>query len=118
MSFTVNELCSGIYTGTLVDETGAGFGGVTTLTLTLYNKSDQTIINNRNVQNILNLNQVTFNASTGLITWNMLPTDNPILNSGLKTETHVALFTAIWSAGAKQLNHEVTIIVTNLAMLP
>lgn len=126
-SIKVNELNSGRYRGTLVDETTAVFAAVTTLTLTLYNKVSKAIINGRDVQNVLNTNQVTlFNTlqtdsvtgETYNLEWNMLPLDNPIINSGLKEEIHVALFIAKWSGVAKQMNHEVTIKVQNLSKLP
>lgn len=118
MSFSVNELNSARYSGQLVDETGAGFGGAQTLILTLYNKLDLSIINVRNNQNVLNQNQVTYDLVTGALVWNMLPADNPIINDGISTEEHIALFVATWANGVKQMTHEVSIKVKNLGKLP
>lgn len=117
-AYTVKELNSAIYRGTLVDETGTGFGGVVSLTLTLYDKVSLDIINTRNAQNVLNANQVTLDVATGALRWDLLPLDNPILNDALTREVHVALFVAKWSGVTKQLNHEITLNVTNLAKLP
>lgn len=118
MPYTVNELNSARYTGQLVDETGAGFGAVTSLTLTLYDLLTLGIINGRNGQNVLNANQVTFDTVTGALQWDVLPLDNVIVNDALRVEEHRALFVAKWSGAAKQMNHEVVIRVANLRKLP
>lgn len=116
--FTVNELNSARYTAQLMDETGSGFGAVTSLTLTLYSKATLAIINGRNQQDVLNTNQVTLNALTGALRWDMLPLDNPILDDSQGWEEHRALFTAKWGGGTKQMNHEVMLKVINLRRLP
>lgn len=127
MPYTLNKLSSARYTGQLVDETGSGFGAVTSLTLSLYKinwsigSSDPptiTIINGRNQQNILNANQVTLNPLTGALQWDLLPLDNPILDNTLNWEEHRALFVAKWGGVTKQMNHEIILKVINLRELP
>lgn len=117
-AFTVNELESPIYSATLVNEAGDPFGNLDSLTLTFYNKKTGAIINSRSSQNVLNANGVTLGSSTGLLTWTMVPADNPIIDNTLRVEEHVALFVAIWNGGTKRMNHEVSILVRNLNKLP
>lgn len=125
MSFPVTEKASAVYTGKLVDQTGAAVSGsvLNTLTLTLYDKLTGTSINGRNAQNVLNQNDVTVDDS-GVITWTLQPADNAIVNTTLPSsystdsdghylEKHVALFQATWgSSGA--CNHEIVIYVVAL----
>lgn len=130
MAFKINQLNSGRYTSTFRDEDGALFYGVETFQLTLYNKLDDSIINGRDYQDVLNNNQVTLystlqngvddkgNPITYNMRWNLLPLDNPIINEGLPVEEHVALFVATWSSGARQMNTQFSIFVTNLGLLP
>lgn len=132
MAFKINQLNSGRYTGTLRDESGVLFSALDSLTLTLYDKKTAEIINGRNYQDALNTNQVTVydtlqsgfddagNPITFNLRWNLLPEDNPILNDSkaVVTEEHVALFVAIWSGGARQMNNQFSIFVKNLGLLP
>jgi len=113
--FNVREKTTRRYTAVLKDETGAavGSGSLSSLKLTLYNKVDGAIINTRNQQNVLNLNGVTIDAS-GNLTWTMDPADNPIIDTTLSYEEHVALFEIGWAADAKKNNHEVIIRVENV----
>lgn len=118
MSFSVNEQSSATYTATLVDAAGVAVSGAVlqTLTLTLYDVPSLTVINGRNAQNVLNLNDVTVDTS-GLLTWNLRALDNVIHNAAKQIEHHVALFMATWTdTGGKpqELTHEVVILVANL----
>lgn len=132
MSFVANELESAVYTTVLSDESGAVVPGssLTALTLTLYDTKSGSVINNRDHQNILNTNDVSID-SNGLLTWNLKPADNAILNPTTATspitingetyqgyETHAAVFHATWSGGNKAKSHQITIIVANLNKLP
>jgi hypothetical protein len=118
MAYTVAELTSAKYTGTLTDESGAAVSGsaLTAATLTLFDDVTGTVINSRNAQNVLNANGVTID-NFGALTWVMAPADNTIVKSGLSVERHRAVFTFTWGAG-KQLVHEVVIAVTNIRMVP
>lgn len=111
----MNELTTGVYTGSLVDDTGAAIGAASlvTLTLTLYDAITKTYINARNAQNILNANNVTVDSSGNLI-WSVQALDNLIVNDTLSTELHVALFQWTYGAGAaKSGKHAVGIRVVN-----
>jgi len=114
--FTVKEKTTSKYTATLKDEDGTAIAlaSLTTLTLTLYDISStsRTIINSRNAQNVLNANNVTVHATSGLLTWEMQAADNEIQDSNKKIERHRALFKFSWSGG--QGIHEVDFDVENI----
>src|SRR4051812_43137329 len=118
MVFHLNELSSASYRGQIVDEDGIGFGAIETLTLTLFDKVTQAIINSRDEQDVLNANGVSVDLSTGQLTWALIPADNVILDDTLRQEEHRARFTATWNGSNKQMQHEVTIKVVNLRRLP
>ena len=113
MANSINELSTGRYTATVLDESG-GFPVLDTLTLTLYDLLTGTIINSRNSQNVLNTNNVSYNSATGLLTWDMQPLDNPIINNALEREVHVAEFKATYSGG-KTARHKVSFTVRNFS---
>ena len=105
------EKQSGLYTATLKDENGAAISSsvLTTFTLTLYDRLTRAIINGRNVQNVLNANQVTLD-SDGHLRWVWLPADQTMINPNKVIEEHVGLFEAKWTDGAgrpRQAEHEV-----------
>ncbi len=68
---------------------------VATLTLTLFNESDNAIINNWNDKNIKNANNATI--SGGVVTVRLDAADNPLV--GTKNEYHVARIKFTWSDG-------------------
>ncbi len=111
----VDEHESALYTATLKDVDGSTIGSLDTLTLTLYavRVSGQTRINSRDAQNVLNANNVTFAA--GVVTWNLQPEDNIVVNaadmSTTQLEHHRALFQYSWDSGTKLGKHEVDIYV-------
>lgn len=118
-AFEVNEREHATYTITLKDESGDAIASadVDSLTLTLYNAADGSIINSRTAQDVLNANNVTFHATTGLLTWAVQILDNVIVDTTLATgmyERHIALFTVTWDSEAKSKKHEVIIDVRNL----
>lgn len=109
----INEGTTAIYTANLVDEAGVAIPleNIDILTLTLCNKNDFSIINNRSQQNILNNNDVTVD-SNGLITWNMQPEDNVIVSSKIEyghLETHIIFFEWEWDNSNKKGNYETRI---------
>lgn len=108
---SINETSTGRYTATVEDETG-GHPSLDALTLTLYDLATSTIINSRNNQNVLNTNNVTYNSSTGLLTWDLQPADNPIINDALEREVHVVEFKGTYNGG-KVVRHKFSITVIN-----
>ena len=111
----VNERSTAVYTATIKDEddTAIASASLTTLTLTLYDAANGTIINSRNGQNVLNANNVTIHATSGLLTWTMQTADNVIVwkKASGQFEKHIALFRWTWDSGAKAGSHEVEIRV-------
>lgn len=115
---TINEGNSFVYTATLLDEnsTAIPLSVINSLTLTLFDAGTGTIINNRNGQDVLNTNQVTVHATSGLLTWAGLPADNAIVDSGKvqdSLEQHVALFRVVYSS-TKALNHILELYIRQL----
>jgi len=116
MAFSVLEKTTQLFTGNFVDETGVAIpaASLSTLTLTLYDVVSGTKINSRNVQNVLNANNVTVSSSGGL-TWTMQPADNPIISTALPNELHVALWEWTYGAGGtKAGKHETGFSIKNL----
>lgn len=116
--YDVVERTSGIYTATLKDQADAVVPASTlaTLTLTLYNVADLSIINSRNAQDVLNTNGVAV-SEEGVLTWTIAPADNAIVNAARASELHKAVFVATWDT-TKQMVHEVDIRVKNVGKVP
>lgn len=120
MAFAINEKCTGQYTATIVDNDGVTplpAATLATFTLTLYViKQDGTtaIVNTRNVQNILNANNVTVTPG-GLVTWAIQVGDTTLIEA-IPYERHIALFQWTWANGAGK--HEMALIVRNLLLVP
>lgn len=101
---TINEGNIALVSGTLTDEAGDAvpLASLSTLTLTLYDRATDTIINSRTAQSILNTNGGTFAATSGAFTLTLSSNDNPIVTSALaagRTETHIGLVEATWAGG-------------------
>ena len=105
MAHTVNEKGTAVFTASLVDTSsdGVGYGTLTGLTLTLYDKDTGVFLNGRNAQDVLSGDGASTNnvvvSSSGLVTWTMQPEDNRIVSGCLPpgaAETHVALFQWKW----------------------
>jgi len=117
-SFAGKELTSSEYTFTLKDEDGVVVpsANLAAFVLTLKDVETGATINSRIAQNVLNTNNVTIHATSGLVTWKVQPLDMAITNAYHLQERHRATFTATTTATpAVKLNHEVTIYVENLA---
>lgn len=100
----INEHNVARITGTLLDEAGdpVPLVALNTVTLTLYDKASDTIINLRDGQDIKNNNGGTIEATSGAFTLLLGSADNVIVNTALvapQIETHVALIRATWGSG-------------------
>ena len=106
-------------TATLVDETGAAIpaSGLTTLTLTLYNRDSATqqIVNSVDAVDILNAGRGTVHATSGLLTLTLLPADNTIIDTTNELEWHRVLIQGTYAAGVKAFRQEIEFQVRNLA---
>lgn len=105
-------------TALLVDEAGVAIPsiGLSTLTLTLYNRDSATkeIINSVDAVNILNTGRGNVHASSGLLTITLEPNDNAIVDTATDLEWHRALIQGTYGAGAKAFRQEVDFQVRNL----
>ena len=108
LSQTIQEKTSALYTAKLVDELGNAIpaAAILSLQLTYYDERTLQIINSRNAQNILNVNNVTLDA-LGILVWSLQPADTSILTVGVALESHVAMFVWTWSVPLKTGCHEV-----------
>ncbi len=101
---------------------------ISAATLTLYDVYSEEIINSRNNQNILNANNVTIDATSGLLSWLIQAEDNIIVglvdHLGLGHENddvdwleeHIALFQIEWDSGSKKKSHEIRLLVKNIGI--
>lgn len=89
----VNEQSSAVYTATLKDENGTviGSGAIDSLTLTLSNVADGSIINSRDEQDALNANNVTVSGG-GVLVLTLQPADTAIIDPTQDFELHRATF--------------------------
>lgn len=105
-------------TATLLDEMGAAIpaAGLSTLTLTLYNRDStlKEIINSVDDVNILNSGRGTVHATSGLLTLTLDPADNQIIDSSQDQEWHRALIEGTYGGGAKAFKSEIEFPVRNL----
>lgn len=98
------------YTATIVDEDNVAIplASLTTLTLTVVNTRTGAAVNGRDRQNVLNANNVTVHATSGLVTWSIQALDLP----STVDETYICAFEWSWSAGAKKGWHDLSLVVT------
>lgn len=102
-TYEFTEQQTGTFTGVIQDGDGNPIGSndLTTLTLTITNQADSTVINSRDAQNVLNANDVTLDVS-GNLSWDIQAEDNIIVNDEIvpgTVERHEVLFEWTWGAG-------------------
>jgi hypothetical protein len=123
LSTTLLEATTGLLTFTLVDSDGAGVpvSMLTTLTLTYYDVISGTIVNSRNVQNVLNTNDVSITTvgspAVTTVEWQIQPADTPMVNPDLAVEYRVAQFRWTWDSGARHDAYQVQFAVENMAFV-
>ncbi|HSE44851.1 MAG TPA: hypothetical protein VLA89_05940 [Gemmatimonadales bacterium] len=89
------------------------------LTLTYYQEYSEEIINNRSLQNVLQINNVTVDEN-GLLTWTLQQADSVILDDSLGKEPHMARFDFTYPGanGTEQSRHLVRLLVKNFRVTP
>ena len=114
------QAASGTITGIIRDEnqTVIPSASLDALTLTIYDEHTGEIINSRSNQDILNTNNVTVHATSGLFTWLVQPADLPIMDD-LRvrfgaTEKHVILIKWTYASGTKFGQDEFDMLVENV----
>ncbi len=85
----VPEESSSKFTTILDDEADNFLTSLDTITVTLFDRNTQMIINSRDMLNVLNVNGGAFDTTTGTFTWNMLAADNIIFDQTKATEEHI-----------------------------
>ncbi len=108
--FTVNEKTNPTHEYVILDEDGNPVQP-TSLTLTYYNRATGAIINSRDGQNVLNMNNVVI--ANGAMAWSMQIADTTIVDATSVAEINVALWK--WVANSKTNLHTTIIRVVNLA---
>lgn len=120
LTYDLNEKQTALYSFSIKDETGVAIPGasLTALTLTLRMVPSGAIVNTRNAQNVLNLNDVTVDGA-GLVTWIIRIEDVTIQNDTLDTEVHRALFVFTWTSGGvpREFTKELDLRIANLGGL-
>lgn len=101
--FNTTEDASASYGADIVDENDSPItlASLLTLTLTLTNEEDGSIINGRSSQNVLNQNNVVI-TSGGALTWSLQAADNVIVNERIQPtlrERHIATFNWTYGSG-------------------
>jgi len=119
----VHEQSSKTVTFTLLDPAGVAvpLANISTAQLTLLDLDTYVpgasptvgIINSREGQDIRNAHNVTIHSTSGLVTWEMQPGDNPIVTLHRQIERHRAEFRFVTTASA-ELNYPIEIEVVNL----
>lgn len=107
-------------TATLVDDVSVPvpLAGLSTFTLTLYNRDSATqeIINSVSAVNILNVGRGTVHPTSGLLTIELLPADNAIVDGTKDLEWHRALIQGTYgSGGSRAFKYEIDFQVRNVA---
>lgn len=108
---------------TIVDEDGVGIpeASVDTITVTLFEERELTIINSRDDVDIKNANggELDRGGEDGVGGWTMDPEDNPIVRTASQQEEyHIVLFEWTYSAGNKDGKQPVRLKVVNLQHVP
>lgn len=119
----VAELTNGRLTVLMKDEAGAPvpLSDLDSLTLDLYHLSSKNVINDRDHQDALNVNNVTVAATSGEVIWAWLPEDMPFLGvdtGGRQITEIVAHFRATWDGGDKQAGYQHLFRVHNFKRYP
>jgi hypothetical protein len=122
--YDINEDSFAPYTTTLTSDgsTAIALASINSIVMTLIemNGSGATPVNSRSNQNVLNTNNCTMHATSGLFTWNIQVEDTDIVNTstpiGAK-EPHLATFTVTWDT-TKKMHFEVLLKVLNLRSVP
>lgn len=114
-SRTFFENTTGEYTTTLKDASGTVIptANIDSLTLTLKNKATGQIINSREAQSVLNTNNVTVHATSGLLTWDIQAADTVLVKGSRVNpdrQEHIALFHLVFNT-TEATKRTVTLIV-------
>jgi len=115
-----NEASSKTVTFTIQNQDGTAvpLAELVAATLTLYDLETYVpngspvvgIINSRDDQDVLNANDVTIHATSGLLTWVMAPEDNVIVTAKRQMERHRAEFHLVSVGGSFDFEFEIEVV--------
>lgn len=113
-----NEESTLTITATLKDTSGTVIASadIDSITLDLIETASGDAVNSRTAQNVLNANNCTMHATSGLFTWNVQAADTTIVNTSTQIgdfEQHLATFVVTWDTTNK-LPWRVLLKVRNL----
>lgn len=96
---------TGVFAGTVKDPDGVAIplANITSATLTLTDAASGSTVNSRSNQNVLNLNNVTIDATTGALVWAIQVGDTTLLSALADFEEHVATFTIAFNPNSQKL---------------
>lgn len=105
-------------TTTLKDASGVAVASadIDSITLTLIEDVSGSVVNSRDAQNVLNANNCTMHATSGLFTWNVQSGDTSIVSTDTLVgyfEHHLATFVVTWDT-TNNLPWRVLLKVRNL----
>ena len=114
----VAEGGSALITGTFKDELSVPvpLASIGTVRLWLYDEATDAPINSKTNTDIKNTNGGIIGTTDGNFSLALAPADNPILDSTLRAERHIALIVATYNGGANVVKKELAITVRNLAI--
>lgn len=134
MLFTkaLNELTSGRYVATLVDQDGAlvGASSLDAATFSIIAAKTGAIVNGRDQVDMLDpangwtfydtLQSMVIDGQTWTynVAWQSAPADASILDDSLATEVHVVELRLRWQSGARGATHRFKLNVANLRTVP
>lgn len=90
---------------------------ISTVTLTLYERTTGSVLNGRSGDDIKNAGGGTIDAS-GALSLELSDDDNALLSQDSVSEWHVALITWTWASGTKTGRKEVAFQVANQTKVP
>jgi hypothetical protein len=96
----IEEQSTARYRGTLKDQDGVAVPGssLTTLTLTLYDEWTETVVNGRDLQDVLGNHNVSVGVD-GVLEWLIQPADTTLVTPGRRA-WHRGVFHYTWPTGA------------------
>lgn len=116
-----NERTTLVIEATLLDESGDPITAaqVDSIEMTLVETVSGSIVNSRQKQDVLNTNDCTLHATSGLFTWAVRPEDTAIVDVAAvgEIERHLATFTVTWATTETQ-HWEYLLKIRNLHSVP
>lgn len=110
-------------TVTFLDKDGSPIPltSMVSITATMIETITGNTVNSRTAQDVMNANNGTYHATSGLFTLDLQPGDTAIVNTNLPIggiEIHRLTLTFVWDSSAEQLSIEILLKIRNLRSAP